>query len=119
MGEQVETLEDLLQQGLRAVVIGINPSTVSVAAGHYYQGTLGKKLWQRLQQAGLLDEAPSGSEDDAAFAAGIGFTDIVKRASARADSISHDEFDYGRDLLEAKLSKHQPGLVIFAFQEDR
>ena len=36
MGEQVETLADVLRPGLRAVVIGINPSPVSVAAGHCY-----------------------------------------------------------------------------------
>jgi hypothetical protein len=35
MGEKAETLADLLRPGLRAVVVGINPSPVSVAAGHY------------------------------------------------------------------------------------
>jgi hypothetical protein len=32
MGEQVETLEDLLRPGLRAVCVGINPAPTSVAA---------------------------------------------------------------------------------------
>jgi TDG/mug DNA glycosylase family protein len=36
MGQQVETLEDLLRPGLRAVCIGINPAPTSVGAGHYY-----------------------------------------------------------------------------------
>ena len=39
MGNQVQTLADLFRHGLRAVVVGINPSPVSVAAGHYYQGS--------------------------------------------------------------------------------
>jgi len=56
MGEKVETLADLLRPGLRAVIVGINPSTVSVEAGHYYQGTLGKLLWKRLR---LWDEPRS------------------------------------------------------------
>ena len=41
-GVEVETLEDLLRPGLRAVCVGINPAPVSVAAGHYYQGRLGQ-----------------------------------------------------------------------------
>ena len=37
MGERVATLEDLLRPRLRAVCVGINPSPVSVEAGHYYR----------------------------------------------------------------------------------
>lgn len=36
MDKRVETLEDLLRPGLRAVCVGINPAPVSVAAGHYF-----------------------------------------------------------------------------------
>jgi len=42
MGQKVETLADLLQPGLRAVVVGINPAPTSVAAGHYYHGASGQ-----------------------------------------------------------------------------
>lgn len=35
LGEPVETLEDLLRDGLYAVCVGINPSPVSVETGHY------------------------------------------------------------------------------------
>ena len=44
MGEKVVTLADLLRPGLQAVVVGINPSPVSVAAGHYYQGRSGQRF---------------------------------------------------------------------------
>jgi hypothetical protein len=54
MGEEVETLEDLLRPGLLAVCIGINPSPTSVAAGHYYQGQIGKRFCERLRRAELL-----------------------------------------------------------------
>ncbi len=40
MGQQVETLEDLLRPGLRAVCIGINPAPTSVGAGHYHAASL-------------------------------------------------------------------------------
>ena len=42
MGEEIETLEDMLAPGLRAVCVGINPAPRSVRAGHYHQGTLGR-----------------------------------------------------------------------------
>lgn len=117
MGEQVETLADLLRPGLRAVCIGINPSPVSVAAGHYYQGQIGRRFWQRLQRAGVIEEAGTGREDDAAFLAGIGFTDIVKRPTARADEISAAEFEHGRELLAEKLRRHRPTLLIFTYKK--
>lgn len=116
-GEQVETLADLLRPGLRAVCIGINPSPVSVTAGHYYQGRIGRRFWQRLQRAGVIEETGTGREDDAAFLAGIGFTDIVKRPTARADAISAAEFEHGRELLAEKLRRHRPALLIFTFKK--
>lgn len=116
MGDEVLTLDDLLRDGLRAVCIGINPSLVSVAAGHYYQGRLGKRFWQRLRKIELL-ESTSGYEDDAAFAAGLGFTDIIKRPTASAKELSADEFAFGRRRLESKLEECDPGLLIFTFKK--
>lgn len=117
MGESIETLADLLRPELRAVCIGINPSPVSVAAGHYYQGQIGRRFWQRLQRAGVIEGTDAGREDDAAYLAGIGFTDIVKRPSARADAISAVEFERGRELLAEKLLRYRPALLIFTFKK--
>jgi double-stranded uracil-DNA glycosylase len=116
MGEQVETLEDLLRPGLRAVCIGINPAPTSVRAGHYYQGRLGQQFYERLRRAELLPRA-SGWEDDLAFDNGIGFTDIVKRATATASEVRREEFAHGRDLLRAKMQAVQPRLMIFTFKK--
>ena len=44
-GRLTETLPEYLRPGLRAVFVGLNPSPVSVAAGHYYQGKLGRRFW--------------------------------------------------------------------------
>lgn len=117
MGERVETLEDLLQPGLRAVCVGINPSPVSVEAGHYYQGTLGQRFYGRLRYAGLLGDGPERFEDDAAFASAVGFTDIVKRPTRNAGAVSPADFEHGQRLLEAKLAAHRPELVIFTFKK--
>jgi TDG/mug DNA glycosylase family protein len=116
MGEQVETLADLLRSGLRVVVIGINPSPVSVAVGHYYQGQLGQRFYQRLNEAGVIDLSAGGFEDDVAFAAGIGFTDVVKRPTSRAAGLRAGELHHGRALLESKLTALAVRKVLFTFK---
>jgi TDG/mug DNA glycosylase family protein len=65
MGATVETVQDLLPESPRAVIVGVNPAPTSVQAGHYYQGQLGQRLWQRLTRSGLLSIAADQSEDDA------------------------------------------------------
>jgi TDG/mug DNA glycosylase family protein len=116
-GEQVETLADLLRPGLRAVCIGINPSPASVAAGHYYQGRIGRRFWHRLQQVGVIEAAGTGREDDAAFLNGVGFTDIVKRPTPRAAAVSTTEFEHGRELLVEKLRRYRPPVLVFTFKK--
>jgi TDG/mug DNA glycosylase family protein len=116
-GSSVETLDDLLRPGLLAVVVGINPAPVSVAAGHYWQGSTGRTLWRRLRRVGLLPDDHAGFEDDAAFAAGVGFTDVVKRPTRGAADLASGELESGRGELEGKLIDAKVPLVIFAFKK--
>jgi TDG/mug DNA glycosylase family protein len=115
MGEEVETLADLLRPGLRAVVVGINPAPTSVAAGHYYQGRSGERFFSRLASVDLLPSG-DGFEDDRAFAAGIGFTDVVKRPTPGAKDLRPGELEHGRTLLEDKLAALAVPLLIFTFK---
>jgi TDG/mug DNA glycosylase family protein len=103
MGHQVETLEDLLRPGLRVVCIGINPAPRSVRAGHYYQGNLGQKFFSRLRETRVVPSGRGGWQDDEAFAAAVGFSDIVKRPTDKASQVRSDEYEHGQGLLEAKL----------------
>ncbi len=116
LGEHVETLEDLLRPNLRAVVIGINPSCVSVEAGHYYQGRLGQLLFKRLRVVGLFPGAPRGEEDDALLADGVGFTDLVKRPSRRANDLTSRDVAHGREELRRKLASLDVPLLIFTYK---
>lgn len=112
----VETLEDLLRPNLCAVFVGINPAPTSVAAGHYYQGPLGQRLWDRLRRAGILSSSP-GSEDDLAFANGLGFTDLIKRPTVNQSELRLDEYIYGKPLLAQKIERVAPRLVVFTFKK--
>ncbi|MGH2466138.1 MAG: hypothetical protein ACRDGL_00160, partial [Candidatus Limnocylindrales bacterium] len=88
-GQEVETLADIPPQPGGLLFVGLNPSPVSVAAGHYHQGPLGHRFWGRLIRASLL---PTGvdltSADDALAAAGHGITDLYKRPSPRDTALS-------------------------------
>jgi len=117
MGNEIETLEDLLRPGLMALCIGINPALTSVAIGHYYQGRLGQQFFDRLQRAGVASFTRQGWQDDEAFAQGIGFTDIVKRPTARADDVTEGEFSHGKTLLLDKISTYKPRMLIFSFKK--
>ena len=116
MGTEVDTLADLLPSRPRAVCVGINPAPTSVAAGHYYQGRQGQRFFARLVQTGVLEPVTDGFEDDAAVAAGVGFTDVVKRPTRRADEVSSDELRHGRELLESKLLLVGATALIFPFK---
>lgn len=116
MGQRIRTLDDLLRPELRVVCVGINPSLVSVDAGHYYQGRLGQRFFDRLRSVGLLSAELDGYEDDALFAAGVGFTDMVKRPTRRGHEPEAAEFAYGRPRLEHELDRWAPQLVIFTYK---
>lgn len=60
------------------------PAPVSVAAGHHYQGRLGQRIYGRPERQGCSGADDGGWQDDAAVASGVGFTDLVKRPTARA-----------------------------------
>jgi hypothetical protein len=58
-GQAIETLADLPPARGGLLFVGLNPSTVSVHAGHYHQGRLGRLFWRRLIKAGIL---PAGTD---------------------------------------------------------
>src|SRR6516225_6560852 len=103
-GQKVETLRELLRPGLSAIFVGLNPSPVSVHAGHYYQGRLGLRFWGRLRDYGLTTELPRGREDEVAFEQGYGFTDLVRRPTARAIDLERQEISASVPDLVRRIS---------------
>ena len=115
-GKVVETLPDYLKRGLEAVFVGINPSPVSVKAGHYYQGRHGKQFWKRLHIHGVIRNLPEGREDEVAFKAGFGFTDVIKKPSASAKELDTKDYEHGRQVTLHKLLEVRPQLVCFVYK---
>ena len=100
---------------LTASALCLSPS--SAARGHYYQGKLGRRLWQRLTTIGLLTGASPGLEDDAFVALGHGLTDLVKRVTPGLSGLTDNELREGASALEARVRQWRPGVVVFVFKE--
>lgn len=117
MGSETQSLADLLKPGLKALCVGINPAPISVRAGHYYQGKLGRRVLSRLEAARVIP--PGGGEwaDEWAFSHGVGFTDIIKRPTESETDLRPEEFQYGKPLLLEKIETYRPRLVIFTFKK--
>ena len=116
-GASDDSLPDFPPKPGGVLLVGIKPSPPSVARGHYYQGKLGRRLWQRLDSVGLLSGVVPGQEDEALVAAGHGLTDLVKRVTASAAELSAAELRAGGEALRARVLGWRPGLVVFVFKQ--
>ena len=115
-GVPTETLADLPPLRDRLLFVGLNPSPVSVEAGHYHQGRLGRTFWRRLMLAGILPPGtPVEAADDALVAEGHGITDLSKAVSAR-DEATDRELTAGVGPLWQKIALWRPAAVVFIYK---
>jgi len=92
----------------------------SVQRGHYFARRT-NRFWPAFSRSRLSAPARRALRverlepvhDAALLAFGIGFTDVVKRATARADEVSAPEFAAGVAALLAKLEALRPGVACF------
>ena len=119
------TLPDYLQDGLDIVLIGLNPSAWSVRMGRYFANPR-NRFWPALSASGIAGPLAShsgsdtgshsdlGPQDDARLpAAGIGLTDVVKRATAQASGLTAADYRRDAPLLREKLLRHSPTIACF------
>ena len=107
-----DTLPDYLHPGLDIVLIGINPSAYSVRVGRYFANPR-NRFWAALSASGLVGREV-GPEDDASLTElGIGFTDLVKRATPQASGLN--AADYRRDAPKLKEKITAAGPIIACF----
>jgi TDG/mug DNA glycosylase family protein len=115
-GKPVETLADLPPLRDRLLFVGLNPSPVSVDAGHYFQGRLGRLFWERLMVAQILPrDTEIETADDALVAVGHGLTDLLKVPSKR-DTASDSTLRAGVGPLWQKIAVWRPAAVVFVYK---
>ena len=92
------TVPDLIGPGLRVLFSGINPSLYSAATGHHFARP-GNRFWPALHGAGFTPRLLHPSEQHLLPTLGLGITNVVARATARADELAPAELIEGGKLL--------------------
>lgn len=110
------TIPDLLPPHPRLVFVGINPGLWTAATGTPFAHP-GNRFYPALVAAGILPRLPDFtrtlSEEDRRMIedAGIGITNLVDRATARADELTLPELRAGAEALENRIRELAPQAV--------
>jgi double-stranded uracil-DNA glycosylase len=103
---------DLVRDGTAVLLCGINPSLWSGAVGHHFASP-SNRLWPTLHAAGWTSRRLHPAETEAVLDAGLGVTNLVPRATARADELADDELRDGLAGVTALADQHRVGWVAF------
>jgi double-stranded uracil-DNA glycosylase len=107
---RARTLADTVGPGMRVLIVGLNPSEYSADAGHGFARP-GNRFWPAALEAGIVTRAHDPVR--ALRVDGIGMTDLVKRATRRADELTREEFVSGAGRLERLTAWLKPGAICF------
>ena len=110
------TIPDLIGPGLRLLFVGINPGLWSAAVGAHFARP-GNRFYPALHRAGITDREVNAAEGyrrgdrEHLVTRGVGITNLVGRATARADELSTDELRAGIAVLRGLVDEHRPAVV--------
>lgn len=105
-----KTIRDCIAEGLDVLFVGINPSLYSAAVGHHF-GRPGNRFWAALHGSGFTPRLLSPDEDRELPRHGLGLTNLVPQATARADELEPDELRRGAQTLRRKVRRWRPKWV--------
>ena len=89
---RIQSLPDSVGPGMQVLIVGLNPSPYSADSGIPY-GRPGNRFWPAALAAGLVS-----LDRDVEHALGshhVGFTDLVRRTTRRADEVTTMEYRTG------------------------
>ena len=106
-------------QPLKLLFVGINPGLWTAAVQTHFARP-GNRFYPALLRAGIIerpvDPAAGMTDEDRDYfrSRGLGITNLVRRATARADELSADELrEGGRQLVET-VERTRPAVVAIA-----
>ena len=103
---------DLIAKELIVLFAGINPGLYTAAIGRHF-GRPGNRFWPALYGGGFTPRVFSPFENSLLLELKFGITNIVERATARADELSDEELRAGGKRLAAKVRRWRPTVVAF------
>ncbi|EFL21128.1 G/U mismatch-specific DNA glycosylase [Streptomyces himastatinicus ATCC 53653] len=104
---------DVVGDGLRVLFCGINPGLMTAATGHHFARP-GNRFWPVLHASGFTPRLLHPSEQGELPSYGLGITNVVARASARADELTDEEYREGGRILEEKVRRLRPRWLAVA-----
>jgi TDG/mug DNA glycosylase family protein len=118
-GYRDSEVPDLVGPGLKLLFVGINPGLWTAAVQTHFAHP-GNRFYPALAQAGIteyeMDRTEGMTDEDRAYLVGrgIGITNVVRRATARADELSREELVAGGERLRGFVAEHRPAVVAIA-----
>jgi TDG/mug DNA glycosylase family protein len=112
-------VDDLLGPELRLLFVGINPGLWTAAVNTHFAHP-GNRFYPALALAGIIElevDRSAGMTDAERVhlrERGIGITNLVRRATARADELSREELHEGGQRLLALVAERRPRVVAIA-----
>jgi TDG/mug DNA glycosylase family protein len=98
------TIPDLVAPGLRVLFAGINPSLYSAATGYHFARP-GNRFWPALHRSGFTARQLAPAEQHLLLTDRLGITNVVARATARADELDAAELEAGGTELAALVGE--------------
>jgi len=117
-----DAIDDVLPtsgRGVRLLIVGINPGLWTAAVNAPFARP-GNRFWPSLDRAGLTDHLVdasrglSAADEQQLLRRGIALTNLVGRATARADGLSADELRRGGTRLVDRVTEMRPRAVAIA-----
>ncbi len=114
-----EEVADLVGPGLKLLFVGINPGLWTAAVRtHFAHPT--NRFYPALLAAGIteyeIDRVGGMTDADRAYliARGVGITNLVPTATARASELSRADLRAGGERLRSFVAEHRPRVVAIA-----
>jgi TDG/mug DNA glycosylase family protein len=101
------TIPDVLTDDLDLLFCGINPGLWSGWSGEHFARP-GNRFWPALHRSGFTPRQLAPAEQGLLPSYGLGITNLVARASARADELTPAELVEGGATLAEKVRARRP-----------
>jgi TDG/mug DNA glycosylase family protein len=113
------TVPDLIGPGVKLLFVGINPGLWTAATQTHFAHP-GNRFYPALLEAGIVDVpidrgvGMTDADRRSLIERGIGITNIVHRATAKASELTRDELRDGGAQLRVFVRTHRPTVVAVA-----
>lgn len=103
-------IADVIAPGIKLLFCGINPGLYTAAIEKHF-GRPGNRFWPALFAGGFTPRLYSPFEQHLLLLDNLGITNLVNRATARADEVGDNELQEGAELLSEKIARYKPEAV--------